>query len=92
MIMHNGLKLRRKKFCGGSSPPARTNPLLVRLLTDEDQERFTSIAHDKVFASSMRAIPLPFGGIVGASDQHDFSRFMQCVTSFMLRSDRGSPH
>ena len=92
ILLRNGLKIRRKKFRGGSSPPARTNPLLVRLLTDEDQERFTSIAHDKVFASSMRAIPLPFGGIVGASDQHDFSRFMQCVTSFMLRSDRGSPH
>jgi hypothetical protein len=65
----NGLKIRRKKFRGGSSPPARTNPLLVRLLTDEGQERSTSIAHGKVVATSLRATPLPSGGVGGASDQ-----------------------
>ena len=55
MMVHNGVKIRRKKFRGGSSPPARTNLLLVRLLSDEDHERSPSIAHGKVVAASLRA-------------------------------------
>ena len=39
----NGLKIRWEKSRAGSSPAARTNCLLVRLLTDEYQERATSI-------------------------------------------------
>ena len=72
-MMPNGLKIRRKKFRGGSNPPARTNRLLVRLLTDEDQERSTPNAHGKVVAASLRTTPLPFGGVGSASDQEDIS-------------------
>ena len=54
-MIRNGLKIRGYKFRGGSSPSARTNCLLVRLLTDEGQERSTSIAQGKVVATSMRA-------------------------------------
>ena len=46
----NGLKIRWKKFRAGSSPAARTKYLLVWLLTDEDRERITLIAHGKVSA------------------------------------------
>ena len=41
-MKRNGLKFRGNIFREGSSPSARTNCLLVRLLTDEDQEWSTS--------------------------------------------------
>ena len=82
-MIHNGLKIRWEKSRAGSSPAARTNPLFVRLLTDEDQERSTSSAHGKVVAVSMRTTPLPFGGVSSASDRQHVSRFTQRVSSFM---------
>ena len=54
-MMRSRLKIRGNIFRGSSSPPARTNCLLARLLTDEDQERSTSIAHGKVVAAALRA-------------------------------------
>ena len=67
--MHNGLKIRRKKFRGGSNPPARTNRLLVRLLTYEDQEWSASIAQGKAVAAALCSTPLPLAGMDGTSDR-----------------------
>ena len=72
MTMHNGLKIRWEKSRAGSSPAARTNCLLVRLLTDEDQERSTSNAQGKAVAASLRATPLHRGGVGRASDQQRY--------------------
>ena len=69
--------------------PARTNRLLVRLLTDEDQERSTFHAHGKVVAASLRATPLSFGGVGNASDPEDISGLTLRITNFMLQSVRG---
>ena len=52
----NGLKIRFSKGSAGSSPAARTNPVLARLLENEGQEWSTFIAHGKVVAASLRAI------------------------------------
>ena len=60
-MLHNGLKIRGNIFRGGSSPPARTNLLLVRLISYEDQERATL---------------KPCGKVGGAFDQQDVSRFI----------------
>ena len=51
--MRNGIKIRFSKGSAGSRPTARTNFFSVRLLTDEDQKRATSIAYGKMFFASL---------------------------------------
>ena len=61
-MMYNGLKIRWEKSRAGSSPAARTNCLLARHLTDEDQEWSASIAHGKAVAAALCSTPLPLAG------------------------------
>ena len=69
MMIYNGLKIRWEKSREGSSPSARTNCLLVRLLTYGDQEWSASIAQGKAVAAALYSIPLPLAGMDGTSDR-----------------------
>ena len=69
MTTDNGLKIRWRKLREGSSSSARTSCLLLWRLTDEGQERTASNAHGKVIAASLRAAPLPSGGVGRVSDR-----------------------